>query len=273
MGVNSDFSKSLFIKEILEAAGLLSVRGWAERNAGNISCIIPHAEAVKFFDINQVKKSFDLDMNVNELAGKIFLVTATGTYFRKLHYNPARGLGVVRVSEDGGRLELIWGFEGDNSPTNEMRMHLMGHTARLKADPNHKVIMHTHATNTIVMSTMSNLDERAFTSSLWRMHSECIILFPDGIGLIPWMVPGTHEISTATAEKLAEFRLVVWPLHGLIGTGSSIDEAVGLIETVEKTAEIYVRSMRLTGSPSVLTDKQLIAIAEHFNVMPRKGII
>ncbi len=241
MGINSDFSKSLFIEEILEAAGLLSIRGWAERNAGNISCIIPHAEAVKFFDINQVKKSFDLDMNASELAGKIFLITATGTYFRKLHYNPARGLGVVRVSEGGNRLELIWGFEGDNSPTSEIRMHLMGHRARLKADPNHKVIMHTHATNTIVMSAMDNLDEKAFTAALWRMHSECIILFPDGIGLLPWMIPGTHEISTATAEKLAEFRLVVWPLHGLIGTGSSIDEAMGLIEAVEKTAEIYVK--------------------------------
>ncbi len=272
MNVNKDFLKSQYIEEILEAANLFSVRGWAERNAGNISCIIPREKAKKFFDINQVKRRFDLDTNIRGLAGKILLITATGAYFRKLHHNPSSGLGVVKISEDGNGLDLIWGFEGDNSPTSEVRMHLMGHMTRLQADPNHKVIMHTHATNTIIMSTMGIPDETSFTSNLWRMHSECMVVFPDGIGLLPWMVPGTDEISRATADKMADFRLIIWPLHGLIAAGSSIDEAMGLIETVEKAAEIYIRSIKLSDSPCVVTDKQLMEIADHFNVKPRNGI-
>jgi len=270
---NKDFLKSTFIEELLEAAKLLSIRGWAERNAGNISCIITHDEAEKFFNINKVTKGYELDINVEELAGRIFLTTATGTYFRKLHLNPARWLGVVKVSEDGNRLELIWGFEEGDLPTSEMRMHLMGHIARLKADPNHRVIIHTHPTNLIVISALNKFDEKNLTATLWRTHSECIVIFPDGIGLLPWMVPGAPEISVATAKKLAEFRLVVWPLHGIIGAGSSIDEAMGLLETVEKTAEIYIKSRALTDSPLVVSDKQLLEIAEKFNVKPRKGII
>ena len=153
-----------------------------------------------------------------------------------------------------------------------MRMHFAGHIARLKADPSHRVILHTHATHIVIMST-AELDEDAFTSALWRMHSECLVVFPDGIGLLPWMVPGTVEIGNATAEKLSEFRLVVWPLHGVIAAGSSIDEAMGFIEAAEKTAEIYIKSQHLTGVARIVTDAQLLKIAETFGVEPRKGII
>ena len=268
-----DFLQSFFVRETVEAGQLMSVRGWAERNAGNISRIIPYGEAEKYFDLNNPKKYFDLDLNIRELSGKIFLIKATGKFFRKLHENPASGLGAVRIAKDGKRLELLWGFEGDNSPTSEMRMHFLGHIERLKADPDHKVIMHTHATNTIVMSTMGELDEKGFISALWRMHSECLVIFPDGVGLLPWMVPGTQDISTATAEKFKDYRLIIWPLHGIIAAGNSMDEAMGLIETVEKTAEIYVKSMGLSKSPRVVTDKQLLEIAEHFKVTPREGIL
>ena len=67
--------------------------------------------------------------------------------------------------------------------------------------------------------------------------------------------------------------MVVWPLHGLLGAGCSFDEVMGLIETVEKNAEIYVKSMGLASSPRVVTDKQLIEIAEYFSIKPRKGVI
>ena len=268
-----NFTKSVYVKEIVNTGQLLSVRGWAERNAGNISCVIPYAEAEKYFDLNNVIKKFEMGLNVSELAGKMFVITATGTYFRKLHENPLVGLGVVRISKDGNRLELLWGFEGGNAPSSEMGIHFMGHIARLKVDPDHRVIVHTHATNLIVMSSMGELDEKALTLALWRTHSECLVVFPDGVGLLPWMVPGTKDISTATAEKLRDFRLVVWPLHGIVAAGSSIDEAIGLIETVEKNAEIYIKSAGLSKSPQVVTDKQLMEIAAHFNVTPRKGII
>jgi rhamnulose-1-phosphate aldolase len=203
----------------------------------------------------------------------VFLITATGSYFRKLKNQSSDSLGAMRVSVDGNRLELLWGFEKGASPTSEMRMHFMGHIMRLKKDPDHRVILHTHATNTIIMSANGGLDENAFTRALWRMHSECIVVFPEGVGIVPWMIPGTQKISAATAEKLREFRLIIWPLHGIIATGSSIDEAMGLIETVEKTAEIYLKSMGFNDSLKLLTDKQVLEIAAYFNVKPRSGIL
>lgn len=268
-----DFLKSSVIEEIIETGRLMAERGWAERNAGNISLIIPPDEASKYFDLNKTGRIFRVDMDIRELSGKIILVTRTGMYFRKLKKNTASDLGVLKVSENSNELELLWGFEGGGEPTSELPMHLMGHIARLRRDPSHRVITHTHATDIIAMSAMEGFDEKGFTRALWQMHSECLIVFPDGIGLLPWMVPGTCEIAEATAEKFNSFRLIVWPLHGVIGTGSSIDEAMGLIETVEKTAEIYLKSAG-TGRPvRLISDEQLIALAEYFNIKPASGII
>lgn len=34
------------------------------------------------------------------------------------------------------------------------------------------------------------------------MCTECLVVFPEGIGVIPWIVPGTIEIGQASAEKM-----------------------------------------------------------------------
>lgn len=48
-----------------------------------------------------------------------------------------------------------------------------------------------------------------FARTLWQMCTECLVVFPDGVGIIPWLVPGTNEIGVATAEKMKESRLVL----------------------------------------------------------------
>lgn len=63
------------------------------------------------------------------------------------------------------------------------------------------------------------------------------------------------------------------PFHGIIAAGNSIDQVMGLTEAVEMTAEIYVKTMELSRSPRVVTDKQLLEIAEQFEVSPRKGML
>ena len=40
------------------------------------------------------------------------------------------------------------------------------------------------------------------TRSLWRMCTECMMVFPDGIAVLPWMMGGTESIGQATAEKM-----------------------------------------------------------------------
>ena len=115
--------------------------------------------------------------------------------------------------------------------------------ARLSVDPENRVVMHCHPDHLLAMTYVHDLDERAFTRTLWQMSTECIIVFPEGVNVLPWMLCGTNEIGVATAEKMKEFRVVVWALHGVYGAGETLDEAFGLVETVEKAAEIYMLTL------------------------------
>ena len=148
----------------------------------------------------------------------------------------------------------------------------MSHIERLKVDPNHKIVIHSHCTNVIAMTFVHSLDEKEFTKTLWYMITECLVVFPDGVGVLPWMVCGTDEIGLATAEKMRDRRLCVWGMHGIFGTGTSIDEAFGLIETVEKAAEIY---MKIADKPikAHITDDELRELAVAFNLTPRAGYL
>ena len=85
------------------------------------------------------------------------------------------------------------------------------------------------------------------------------------------MVCGTNEIGEATAEKMKNFRLVIWTNHGIYGTGTSMDEAFGLIETVEKTAQIYMLS--LGHVVNVIPDEVLKGLANLWNLKPLDGIL
>ena len=98
------------------------------------------------------------------------------------------------------------------------------------------------------------------------------MVFPDGVGVLPWMLCGTNEIGEATAGKIKEFRLVIWAMHGIYAAGRSMDETFGLIETVEKAAQIY---MLTAGRPRINTikDADMKELAEFFGVKYRKDFL
>ena len=132
--------------------------------------------------------------------------------------------------------------------------------------------MHSHPTYTLAMNFVHELDDRSFTRSLWQMCTECIVVFPDGVGVLPWMLCGTNEIGIATAKKMEEYRLVIWGLHGIYGAGKTMDETFGLIETVEKAAQVYM----LTNNEkriNVITDDQLRLIAKGFKLNYRTDFL
>lgn len=261
-----------FMQDIIEVTSNMYRLGWDERNGGNISYILNPDEVSKYLDLTKVIRSIPLGFNALPLAGMIFIVTGTGKYFKNIAKDPVNNLGIVRISKDGCYAELLWGLADGGNYTSEFPTHLMTHMARLKVDNNHRVVIHTHPTNILAMNYVHELDEKKITHTLWQMCTECIVVFYDGIGVLPWMLCGTNEIGECTAKKMEEFRIVIWALHGIYGTGKTIDEAFGLIETVEKAAQIYMLI-----SPykrlNTINDQSLKLLAEHFNVNYRKDFL
>ena len=266
--------KAPFIKEMCETTANMYRLGWDERNGGNISYLLKEEEVAKYLDVTKVQRTIPLYFNAKELVGKYFLVTGTGKYFKNVINDPANNLGIIRITEDGENADVIWGYADGGRPTSELPAHLMSHIVRLKHNSNNRIIMHTHPTNLLAMTFVVKAEDREMSRELWQMCTECMVVFPEGVGVLPWMMCGNNEIGEATAKKFEDFRIVVWGLHGIYGCGESFDEAFGLIETVEKAAELYFKVVS-SGKKRLYTisDKQLLDIANHFKVKCREDFL
>lgn len=267
-----------FLKEMCLTAANMYRLGWDERNGGNISYMLDENTVSEYHDIRDVKRVVPI-MGVNEanfditpLAGKYFIVTGTGKYFKNTASDPENNLGIVRIPEKGRNLEILWGFNDGGRPTSEFPSHMMSHIARLKKDPKNRVVIHSHPTNLLAMNYVHELDEKKFTHTLWEMSTESIVVFPEGIGILPWMLCGTDAIGRATAKKMEKFRLVIWAMHGIYGAGRDLDETFGLIETVEKAAGIYMLTAHLPRI-NTIKDEDMVKLAEFFGVDYRKDFL
>lgn len=259
-----DILKSQFMVETIRLLSNMYRQGWDERNGGNLSYLLTAADYADCLS-GKVIRTIPMNFKAPELIGKVFLVTGTGKYFKNVEYDPENNLGIIRVAGDGETAELLWGYADGGKFTSELPAHLMTHIERLGWDKGQRVVLHTHPANTIAMTLIEKLDEKEFSKTLWRANTECIVVFPDGVGVLPWQVCGTYQIGRDTADKMRDFRVVVWANHGIFGTGNTLDEAFGLVETVEKTAQVY---MLTKGQPIIntITDAGLAELAAYFCV-------
>ena len=266
------FLESKFVKEMCEITENMYRLGWDERNGGNISYMIDREFLRDYFPIEKQIRKIELGFEAGEnVRGKYFLVTGTGKYFKNVKKDPENNLGLVKISKDGKEAGLLWGFNDGGSFTSEFPAHLMSHSMRLKYNPSNRVIMHTHPLYTICMGACLPVDSKEFTRQLWKSNTEAVVVFPEGIGVLPCMVCGTNEIGEATAEQMKKHRFVSWTNHGIYGAGNDIDEAFGLIETVEKTAQIYM--LTIDHVENVIPDSVILGLAKRFNLKIMPGVI
>lgn len=265
-----DILTAPFVWEMRKTTANMYRLGWDERNGGNISYLLDPQESREYLDLSHVIRTIPLGFDATPLTGKLFIVTGTGKYFKNIDEDPETNLGIVRIAPDGTAAELLWGYRDGGRFTSEFPAHLMSHMTRLAISPGNRVVMHCHPVNLLSMTYVHDLNSRAFTRTLWQMCTECIVVFPDGVNVLPWMLCGTNEIGIATAEQMKTARLVVWAQHGIYGAGQDLDETFGLIETAEKAAEVYMKIAHLP-QVNTITDDQLHELEQHFGVNARDG--
>ena len=248
-------------------------QGWHERNGGNLSYRLRPEDvdtARKFFD-KEPRPWTSLGVEAPTMGGVYFLVTGTGNYMRNVASDPSRNIGIVELSAAGDAYRIVWGLDEGGRPTSEFPTHVMNHAVRAAAtDGACRVIYHAHPTNIIALSYLLPLDARTFTRVLWKAMTECIVVFPAGVGVVPWMVPGGADIARATSEQMKTFDAVVWASHGLFVSGADFDSTFGLLHTIEKAADIYGRARAMNGGSgeflNTITDEGLRQIGREFNV-------
>jgi len=252
-------------------------QGWHERNGGNITYRLTPEEVAQmrpFFDA-EPRGWVNMGVTGANLAGEYFLSTGSGKFFRNVILDPEDSLCVVEINEAGDSYRIVWGLKNGGRPTSEFPSHFMNHSVRVAAtDGACRVIYHAHPANVIAMTYVLPLTDREFSRVLWKSATECPVVFPGGVGVVPWMVPGGADIALATCEKMKAYEAAVWAHHGLFVSGPDFDTTFGLMHTIEKSAQIWILH-KSTGLPEIQTiaDDELRAIARDFKVNLREEFL
>lgn len=213
----STMLEATFIQAMIKATSDMWLKGWDERNGGNISVRLSSEEVIPYrSEFYTAPRSISLSQAAPDLANDWFLVTGSGKFFRNVQLAPEECLALLQINEQGTAFTIYWGLCMGDLPTSELASHLQSHAVRKRLSKGKdRVIMHCHPTNFIALSYVVNLDSARFTRLLWEGSTECLVVFPEGIGVLPWMVPGTDDIGHATASTMTNHSLVMWPFHGI----------------------------------------------------------
>lgn len=249
-------------------------QGWHERNGGNLSYRLKPEEVEEirpFLNTNGEWKEIGTD--VPKLSGEYFMVTGSGKYFRNVILDPADSTCILEIDETGSKYRICWGLVHGGRPTSELPSHLMNHEVKKDISMGkHRVIYHAHPANVIALTFVLPLTDEVFTRELWEMATECPIVFPSGVGVVGWMVPGGREIAVATSELMKQYDVAIWAHHGMFCSGEDFDLTFGLMHTVEKAAEILVKVYSMTGAKrQTITPQNFRDVARDFHVtVPEK---
>lgn len=256
------------------------LQGWHERNGGNLTYRMTAddvEQARPFFDAKP-REWQEMGVTGENLAGSYFLATGSGKYMRNVEGDPAHNIGIVEINEAGDAYRIVWGLLDGAKPTSEFPSHYMNHcVTAARTDGANRVIYHAHTPGIIQMSFIVPLTDRDFTRRLWQMMTECVVVFPAGVGVVPWMVPGGSAIAEASSELMRTYDTIVWAHHGLFAAGPDFDTTFGLMHTVEKAAALYCGARAANGGSedwlNKIEDQGLIDTCHDFDIQINESFV
>lgn len=258
-----------FAREFIDLCDRGWKKGWHERNGGNLSYRMKNEEAEEVKDDLDFASTrvYPIGAKVTTLANEFFMVKATGGFMMHMKDNPLHNCGIIQLDEKGENYKILWGFSDGMKPTSELPSHLMN-LAVVKERTNglYRVVYHCHPANIIALTFVLPLTDESFTKVLWSAMTECPIIFPAGVGVVPWMVPGGDEIAIRTSELMKTYDLAIWAHHGIFGTADTFDNAFGLIDAAEKSAEIAVKVIAMGGAKQTMTDEDIVSLEDRYHI-------
>lgn len=266
-----------FVQEFAMLCEDASAKGWHEANGGNLSYRLAPEDIAAFEPRFEDAQSWQLSaLALPSLAGEFFLISASGAYLKNAGSRTSGVAGIVQIDETGERYRIRWGFD-DGRPSSELLTHLAAYAEGAEsADGADRVVYHAHPTHIIALSSVLPADSRRWTRTLWQCLTESIVVFPQGIAAIEWMVPGSPELAEKTRELMRDFKVCVWSHHGIIVRARSLDEVFGMVDTVEKAAEVYLAARSACGGDEpvyLVNDDQLRAVCARYGLTPNKEFL
>jgi rhamnulose-1-phosphate aldolase len=246
----------------------LSDLGAAEGAAGNLSiCFREPLDVTVLFPQTQI---VELPVPVPDLAGATLIVTGSGRRLREISEAPTANLACI-VVEAGGRTGRMF-----TSPdclfkrvTSEFNSHLAVHHDQMRSkDIKLHAVLHGQPLHLTYLSHLSDYqDQQYLNRHLLRWQPETILNFPQGIGILPFILLGSAQLMIETMLAMREHQLVVWSQHGVMArSDDSILHSLDLIEYAE-TAAHYEYLNLIGGKLSEgLSSEHLLAVSASWNI-------
>ncbi|MGI1658931.1 MAG: class II aldolase/adducin family protein [Desulfitobacterium sp.] len=135
-------------------------------------------------------------------------------------------------------------LEGSRKPSSELLLHAEIYKQR----PDVKGIVHTHSPYATAHAVSR--------VPLPGMVEDLVMIVGGQVEVAPYCLPGTLELAEGAVNALQERCAVLLANHGLVGVGSSVEEALKVCQVVEKSAQIHIMS-RLLGVPALLSQEDI----------------
>jgi rhamnulose-1-phosphate aldolase len=260
------------MEELLDSIGDAGVRMSAlaatAGAAGNLSlCVGWPLDVRRRFPLAE---PYTLPQPAPELAGKLILVTGSGRRLRDLQADPEANLAAVVVGADGSSGQLFTSqrrlFE---RITSEFNSHLAVHADQVGGTGAiFQALIHAQPPHLVYLSHLpAYREQRVVNERLFRWEAETIVHLPEGVGVVPFLLPGSVALMRATVTSLRAHRLALWRKHGVMARSDfSVTRAADLIEYIEAAARYEYMDVVTGGKGEGLTRDELRAVVDAFHV-------
>lgn len=252
------------VNKVAEVAGYLWQKGWAERNGGNITINITEWVDDEIRRMPAISPVKPIGATLPHLKGCYFFCKGTNRRMRDLARWPMQNGSVIRILDDCASYVII--ADEPVAPTSELPSHLSVHNYLIKKGSPYKASLHTHPIELIAMShNPAFLKKDVLTNLLWSMIPETKAFCPRGLGIIPYALPSSVELANATLKELDDYDVVMWEKHGVFAVAPDIMEAFDMVDTLSKSAQIYINSRCMGFEPTGMSQQQMheMSIAFH----------
>lgn len=265
-------SNRLELDQLLSQVGQVGKRlsdiGAAEGAAGNLSVCLrqPLDVSSHFSDVQSIR----LPVPAPDLAGAMLIVSGSGRRLRDILDAPTANLACIVVEPGGesGRMFVSPNHQFERV-TSEFNSHLAVHHDQMRMkDIQLHTILHAQPIYITYLSHIAEYQEETYLNRrLLRWQPETIFNFPEGIGVLPFLLPGSAQLTIESVLALRDHRMVIWSQHGVMARADeSIFHALDLIEYAETGAH-YEYLNRFAGERSEgLRPEQIQEISKHWNL-------
>lgn len=169
--------------------------------------------------------SGNISRRIRRPDGDLYAITASRV--------PYHRFGIDDVLIVDGEIEPVF---GDGIPSSESLAHMAVYAAR----PDAGAVIHTHSVYASAFAVAGK--------PIPAILDEQVVMLGGGISVAEYGASASEALAANAVSALGDRAAVLLRNHGVLGIGSDLEEAVAVVELVERVAKIRILSESVGGA-------------------------